>query len=113
MKLTRLVFLMATLALAIASAASAVKMKLDKPAFFGDTQLKPGEYKVEVDGDKAVIKLGKNSIETAVKTQTENRKFNSTQVGFDESDHIIMIGVGGTTTTLLLGKPVAEASSAK
>ena len=113
MRLTKLVFCFATVALAIANAASTVRLKLDKPAFFGGTKLKPGEYKVEVDGDKAVLKLGKNTIETTVKAQTEKRKFAGTQVGFDDSDHIITIAIGGTTTMLVLGNQVPVSSSVK
>lgn len=37
--------------------------------------MKPGDYKIEMEGDKAVIKSGKNTIEVAVKVETAKQKF--------------------------------------
>ena len=55
-----------TLALAIASAATSYSVKLFDPATVNGTQLKPGEYRLEVKDNKAVMKLGKQVVEAPV-----------------------------------------------
>jgi hypothetical protein len=44
----------------VASAASSYKFKLDAPLSIGRTELKAGEYQVEMQGDKAVFKSAKD-----------------------------------------------------
>src|SRR5947209_1139397 len=56
-------------ALALALGASNYSLNLTKPAVVNGTELKAGEYKVELNGNKAVIKSGKNSVETEVNVE--------------------------------------------
>ena len=65
----RLAFGVATVALGVASAASTYKVQLDAPLSIGTTELKAGEYKVEMQGDKAVFKNGKTTIEVPASHQ--------------------------------------------
>jgi hypothetical protein len=93
-----------TLALAIASAASSYSVTLFQPSVVGDKELKPGDYRIEVDGDKAIIKSGKQSIEAPVKTETGDKKFPQTTVRYSNADgryHVAEIRLGGTKTTLV------------
>ena len=52
----------AALGIGIASAASDYKVELTQPTHVGATELKAGTYKVEVEGDKAVFKSGKEVV---------------------------------------------------
>lgn len=104
---------LATVALAVASAAGSThKVTFFEPSFVGGTELKPGEYKVEVTGDKAIIKNGKQTVEAAVKAEDGSEKFNTTSVRYANGDgkfRIQEIRIGGTRTTLVFS---GEASSA-
>src|SRR5688572_5357135 len=94
----------ATLALAAASAASSYRVTLFQPSLVGGTELKPGEYKVTLKENKAVITSGKTSVEADVKTETADSKFNSTTVRYRNGDgkyRVQEIRLGGTNTRLV------------
>jgi hypothetical protein len=100
----KLLFSFATIALAAASAASSYKITLFQPSIVNGTELKPGEYKVEVTDNKAVIKRGKTSIEAPVRTETADTKFSSTSVRYKNGDgkyRLEEIHLGGTNTKLI------------
>ena len=48
--------------------------------------MKPGEYKVTVTDNKAVIATGKKSVEANVKVETGDAKFNSTTVRYQTAE---------------------------
>ncbi len=76
-----------------------------KPSIVAGKELKPGEYKVEVSNDKAVISHGKQSVETKVKTETADKKYGSTTVRYEldgEKYKVQEIGIGGTRTKLVI-----------
>jgi hypothetical protein len=110
----KVLFAFATLALAVASAASNVyHITLAESASVGGNQLKPGEYKIEIEGNKALIKFGKNVVEVPAKVEAADRKFASTQVQIDGAGskaRIEEIRVGGTTTRIIFerGPAVVE-----
>jgi hypothetical protein len=68
----------------------------------GGTQLKPGEYKFEMRGDKVVIKSGKTMIaEVPAAAETATAKFRDTT--YESKDgKITAIRVGGSTTRIVL-----------
>jgi hypothetical protein len=104
MKLTRLMLSFGTLALAIASAASSYHFSLFQPSVVAGTELKPGDYKVQLNGDKAIIKAGKQTVEAAVKVETGTEKFSETSVRFDTANgkmKVQEIRLGGTNTKLV------------
>ena len=93
----------ATMALAVASAASH-KITLFQPSLVNGTELKPGNYKVTVQDNKAVISSGKTSVEANVKTETADSKFSSTTVRYRNGDgkyRLQEIRLGGTNTRLV------------
>jgi hypothetical protein len=90
-----------TFALAIASAASSYRVTLFQPSKLGGTELKAGEYKIELKDNKAVVKDGKKVIEADVKVETADQKFSSTTVRYTEGGKISEIRVGGTNTRLV------------
>ena len=94
----------ATVALAVASAANSYRVTLFQPAVVNGTELKPGDYKVTLKDDKAVLTSGKTSVEAKVKQETASSKFSSTTVRYTDSAgkyHVQEIRLGGTTTKLV------------
>src|SRR5215471_18681077 len=92
------------LAIAVASAASNYSLTLFEPSTIGAKELKPGDYRLEVNGDKAVIKAGKNTVEAAVKIENGSEKFQRTVVKYGIGDgkyRVQEIRLGGTSTTLV------------
>src|SRR5690349_6987224 len=87
-------------ALVAASAnAKSYSIQLFEPAMLGATPLPAGEYKVEVNNEKAVVRNAKTQCEAPVKVETADSKYNSTTVRFSNGDgkmHIQEIRVGGT-----------------
>jgi hypothetical protein len=102
----RLLFSFGILALAVAGAKS-YNMNLFQPATVGGTELTPGEYKVEVVDQKAVIRNGKIDAQAPVKVETVDRKYDNTTVRFATGDgkmRIQEIHLGGTKTKLVFGE---------
>lgn len=112
MKLTNLVFSLATLALGIAGAASTYNVKFYQPVWIGATELKPGDYKIEMQGDKAVFKSGKSSIEVPATMEKSDKKYNFTS--FTSADSKISeIDLGGTATKIVFGPAAPGANASK
>ena len=90
--------------LAIASARS-YTVNLFQPTMVGATELKPGEYKVEVNDQTAVIRQGKVRTESQVKVEESDTKFDTTVVRYvnsaDGKVRIQEIRLGGTKTRLV------------
>lgn len=95
-------FLVAGLAVA---SASSYPVKLFSPVTVGTTELKPGDYKLEVNDEKAVLRNGKVQIESPVKVEQANTKFETTVVRYvtstDGKSRIQEIRIGGTKTKLV------------
>ena len=93
-----------TLALAIASAASTHKITLFQHSLVNGSELKPGEYKVTVADNKAVISQGKTSVEAPITVETADSKYSSTSVRYRNGDgkyRVQEIRLGGTNTKLV------------
>jgi hypothetical protein len=104
MSFTKLVVCFGALAMAVASAASNYNVTLFEPSVIGSKELKPGDYRVEVNGEKAVIRAGKNTVEATVKVESGNEKFGKTVVKYATGDgkyRVQEIRLAGTTTTLV------------
>jgi hypothetical protein len=102
-KFFRLTLSFAALA-ALASAAPAYKVTLTEPAVIAGSVLKPGDYRIVVNGDKATLTSGKTSLEVPVKVETGTQKFQYTSVeSRTEGGKNLVddIHVGGTSTTLI------------
>jgi hypothetical protein len=100
----KLMFSFATLALAVASAASSYSFSIFQPSFVGGKELKPGDYKIALNGDKATIKVGKETVEATVKVESGSEKFSETSVRYTTADGkmaVQEIRLGGTKTKLV------------
>jgi hypothetical protein len=110
-----LVLIATTVSLSLA-ASNSYKVTLFQPSVISGQELKPGDYKVEVNGDKMTIKNGKNSVEAPVKVETGDAKFSSTSVRYDNGNgkyKVQEIRIGGTTTKLVVGENTAAAGGAQ
>ena len=70
----------------------------------GTLQLKPGEYRVKVDGSNAVFTdRDYKTFTTPVKVETGDKKFDATRVQSTkdgEADRVVEIDLGGSATKL-------------
>jgi hypothetical protein len=101
--MNKLLLSFATLALAAASAASH-RITLFQPSLLNGSELKPGDYKVEVKDNKAIITRGGDSVEAPVKIETADSKYGSTSVRYANGDgkyRLQEIRLGGTNTKLV------------
>jgi hypothetical protein len=88
-------------AMALAWAASSHSVNFSKPAIVGNTEIKPGDYKLELNGNKAVLKRGKTEVEAEVTVENGATKFTQTSaccLGDDGKYRLQEIRVGGTNT---------------
>jgi hypothetical protein len=100
----RVVFVFAILAF-IAANAETYKVTLFQPAVVQGTELKAGQYKLDLENSKLTITSGKQSVETTVKVETAEKKFSSTTVRYANTEgkySIQEIRLGGTKTKLIL-----------
>jgi hypothetical protein len=112
MKLTKMLICASTLALGIASAASGYKVNLPNKMWVGSTELKAGDYRVEVTGNKAVFKMGKETIEVPATLQTSSSKFAETELDATQ-DKLKEIHVGGTTSKIVFSSGGAPGTAAQ
>ncbi len=102
----KLMMAFAVLALAVASAET-YRVTLFQPSVVKGTELKPGEYKINVADQKVVIANGKDTVEVPVKVETTDQKFSSTTVRYAQDGGkytIAEIRIGGTRTKLLFNQ---------
>ncbi len=98
----KLMFGFATLALAVASAASTHKVTLFQDSTVNGKPLKAGEYRIELKDNKAILKgSSKNVVETDVKVETDAQKFSATTVRYLDGGKVQEIRIGGTNTKLV------------
>jgi hypothetical protein len=98
----KLIIAFATFALAVgASAATKYNVTLYEPSVVNGTQLKPGDYKVEIAGDKVIFKQGKTAVEVAAKVEDATEKYNSNVVRYSEGGKMQEMRIGGTHTRLV------------
>ena len=97
-KTLKLFALFLSVGLMVASAAT-YNVTLFQPSVVAGKDLKAGDYKVTVDGDKAIISIGKQKVEASAKMETADSKFSSTSVRYTNEDgkmKIQEIRIGGT-----------------
>ena len=107
MKFMKLALTFGTLALAIALAAAVTyHVTLDNAAWVGSSMLKAGDYRVEVEGDKAVFKSGKKDVaQVQVKVEQADHKFPTSQVlmrTLGDRMEVQEFRIGGSTTRIVI-----------
>lgn len=99
----KLLFGFASVALAVASAATGHNVTLFQPVVVNGAKLEPGDYRIEVQGAMAVIKKGKSVTEAPVKVESDGAKFSRNTVRIEDGQ-LSEIRVGGTHTRLVFEK---------
>jgi hypothetical protein len=103
--INRILVLFTVLALAGLASAKSYSITLFEPSVIGGTELKPGDYTLELKDEKVVIKKGKQISEAAVKVETADSKYSTTSVRYTNGDgkyHIQEIHLGGTNMKLVV-----------
>jgi len=98
-----ILFGFASLALAIASAASSYNVTFYQPVMISGSELKPGDYKLELKDKTALIKQGKTVTEAPVTVATDSQKYSRTSVRLNGMQ-VEEIRIGGTNTRIVFDK---------
>lgn len=103
--LKNVLFLTAILLLSVTViSAKTFTVTLHQPSVVEGKELKPGNYKVQLAGETATITNGKQTVESAIKTEETSERFSATSVRYTEKDGkmtIREIRVGGTGTKVV------------
>ncbi len=93
------------LAVAVAFGASAHRITLDKPAVLAGTELKPGDYRLELSDDKVTISNKKTTVDAPAHLESAGDKFRSTTMcclGDDGKYNLQEIRLGGTNQKVVI-----------
>ena len=107
----KFVFAFATLTLALASAANRYTVQITEPSVINGQAIKPGEYKLELKDNHAILKSGKTTIDTQAQVENQDRKFAETSIKYTPTGstaQIDEIRLGGTSTKLVFTKGQAS-----
>lgn len=99
-----IVCLVAAVSLVWAAAISS-NVTIYQPSQLNGVVLKPGDYKLEVEGEKLTLRNGKTVAEATVKAQESETKHAKTSLRFTGADgkmSIAEIRIGGTKTSLIV-----------
>jgi hypothetical protein len=99
-KFTTILFCLSTLALGIASAGAPYDITLLDTFSVGKAELKAGDYKVEMQGDKAVFTIGKKTVAIPATLGKSEQPFAST-VFVSQRSKLKEIDLGGTQDKIL------------
>lgn len=99
----KILFGFASVALAVASAATSYNVTFFDSVVINGTKLKAGDYKVEVNQNTATIKQGKNVVQAPVKVESTAEKIPANVLRMEGSD-VQEIRLGGTHTKLVFEK---------
>ncbi len=99
----KLLFGFASVALAVASAATSYNVTFYDPVVINGAKLQPGNYKVEFNESTATIKQGKSVVQAPVKVESSEQKFRTNTMRIEGSE-VQEIRLGGTHTKLVFEK---------
>lgn len=102
----RIMLSLVVLGVSIATAhAKSYSVTLYQPSLLAGTELKAGDYQVELEEQQVTIKSGKTKVSAPVKVENGDTRFNSTTVRYNNADGkfaIQEIRLGGTKTKLVI-----------
>jgi hypothetical protein len=85
--------------------AKSYHLVLYEKSMLGSTELKPGEYTIELKDQQVVVKNNKTEAQAAVKVENDSNKFATTTVRYTNGDgqfKIQEIRLGGTHMKLVV-----------
>jgi len=74
---------------------------LIQTAVVNGTELKPGEYRLNVETTKVTLTKGKQTVEVPAKVEMVEQKFDSTAIRYS-GNNLAEIRVGGTKTKIVV-----------
>jgi hypothetical protein len=98
-----ILFGFAFIALAAASAASSYNVTFYQPVMVNGSELKPGDYKLELKDKTVVLKQGKTVTEAPVRIENDGQKYQRTAVRLNGTQ-VEEIRIGGTSTRVVFDK---------
>ena len=105
----RFTLVLVVVALTLGSAwAKSFDVNLSSPSVVAGTELKPGMYRLTVDGTKMKLTNGSRSVRCDVTVETVDQKFKSSSMRLEEVNgkyHVTEIRLRGTDTKLILSAP--------
>ena len=114
MNQTLRIAILSVAASAIAAAAT-YRVNIPVAVVLDGHELQPGDYRVEVDNDTAVLQKGKQKVEAKVRTETVDQKFDSTSISYVKTNgtsyNMGEIRIGGTKTKLVFDTANGSKSS--
>jgi hypothetical protein len=103
--LTKTLLILIAVASALASAAAKTyEVSLSSAVWIGTNELKPGTYKLEIEGDQAVLRTGKTVLKVPAKIETGSQKYSSTAITTGNEGNkltVLEIELGGTPTKVV------------
>ena len=99
----RILFVFLVLALAVACAKT-YRVTFYQPSVVAGIELQPGDYQLDVNGDKVVFKNGKHVAESTVRVEENGEKYSRTSIRYANGDgrYVVQeIRLGGTKTKLV------------
>ena len=101
----KILVLFTALGLAAIASAKSYSITLYERSVIGGTELKPGDYRLELKEERVVIRRGNQVGEAPVKVETADSKYGSTTVRYRNGDgkyRIREIQLGGTNMRLVV-----------
>lgn len=106
MTIQRILVLFTALAgLTAMASAKSYSITLYESSVIGGTELKPGDYMLELKDEKVVIRKGKQTGEAPAKVENASTKYSTTTVRYRNGDgkyHIQEIHIGGTNLKVVV-----------
>ena len=99
----KLIVFVGVLTMAVANAAD-YKFTVSEPLVVAGSEFKPGQLTLELNGEKATIRSGKQTVDASVKVENTTEKYRSSTVRYDNQNgkHVLQeIRVGGTNLRVL------------
>ena len=106
MSCTKAILAFGTFALGLAMAASTHHVTITSPTWLNGTELKPGDYRVQLEGNKATIRGKETNIEVPATVSEAAHKYPTTSFRSDNingKQQLEEIQFGGTKTKIVLG----------
>jgi len=105
MKLTKYLLASGLFTLGAAMAASNYHLKITTPTWVNGNELKPGDYRVQVESDKVMITGRDTNVEAPAKINTAEKKFSVTSTRSSDASgqhQLEEIDFGGSKTSVVL-----------
>jgi hypothetical protein len=96
--------------MAAVAASGTYKVQLYQNSVVDGKDLKPGNYKIQVENNTAVLKNGKQAVQVPARVETAPSKYASTEMEYLNNTTLQEIRIGGTHTKIVFTNPTSPAT---